>query len=64
MGGTRDTGPRGAPWLCLAAALLLAACASGRELPDNDEDGTLKPSPCACIEIEDYNGGGFEWRTG
>lgn len=51
---------------CLAAALLLSACslAKGRELPDNGADGTLKPSPCACVGIEDYDGGGFEWKTG
>ena len=49
---------------CLAAALVLAACSTkGSELPDNDRDKTLKPSPCACVEIEDYNGGGFEWLS-
>ena len=64
MGGTRDIALKAPGWLCLASALLLAACASGRELPDHDEDGTLKPSPCACVEIEGYDGGGFEWRTG
>ena len=49
----------------LAASLLLAGCGAlgkGTELPDNDADGTLKPSPCACVEIDDYDGGGFEWR--
>ena len=49
----------------LAAALLLAGCAPrGTELPDNGADGTLKRSPCACMEIEDYDGGGFEWPAG
>lgn len=52
-------------WICLGAVLVLAGCSSigkGRELPDNNVDGTLKPSPCACIEIDDYDDGGFEWR--
>lgn len=51
--------------IVLWAALILAGCSAfgkGREIPDNDADGTLKPSPCACIEIDDYDGGGFEWR--
>ena len=48
----------------LASALFLAACgSSNRELPDNSEDKTLKKSPCACAEIEGYDGGGFEWRS-
>ena len=48
---------------CTGLALLLAGCSNSmRELPDNDQDGTLKPSPCACVEIEEYDGGGFEWR--
>lgn len=52
-------------WTCLFAALLLAACGSSAlELPDNDSDGTLKASPCACLELDDYDDGGFEWRAG
>ena len=59
--------PAAAFWICLWATLVLAGCTltgKGRELPDNDSDGTLKPSPCACVEIDGYDGGGFEWRSG
>lgn len=61
MNGLHDIKAGARIWVCLAAALLLSACAADWELPDHDQDGTLKPSPCACVEIEDFDGRGFRW---
>ncbi len=49
----------------LTFTLLLSACGSKRtEMPVNNSGGSdyMRLSPCACQQIEDYNGSGFEWR--
>ena len=54
-----------AKWAALLALALLAGCsllASDSEMPENDAAGTdrLKPSPCACDEL-DHRPEGYEW---
>lgn len=49
--------------LLLAVALLLAACGSVFEMPENNGGNAadeMKLSPCACDPIP-FNGGGFRW---
>lgn len=46
--------------------LTVAACASWDvELPDNDSGGAdeMRPSPCVCLELDDYDGRGFRWHS-
>lgn len=50
--------------LFLALSLVvLTACGSPREMPSNSGSGSdeMRLSPCACLEIEDYDGRGFQW---
>ena len=44
------------------AALLMAGCASSREIPTNEAAGAdeMKLSPCACAQI-DYAPAGYRW---
>ena len=50
-------------FLLIGITFLFAGCAGkGDEISDNDADETLRPSPCACLEIEDYDGRGFKWQ--
>ena len=52
-------------FLIVILFLTLAACSSKRtEMPTNESGGSdeMRQSPCACNQLEDYNGSGFEWR--
>ncbi len=53
------------PIIITLLLLTLAACAGkDREIPTNESGGSddMRLSPCVCVQLDDYDGSGFEWN--
>jgi len=51
-------------WIMIIVVFVLSACIRiDRELPTHESGGSddMRPSPCVCLQLDDYDGSGFIW---